>query len=91
MLIALNSTAAVETKPTIETAKQIIKFLNYSATHPYAITEYRKIGIILHIYSDAFYISELEARSRAGGYFLLGPKSNTFINEMHPENGPVHV
>ena len=69
MLMALNSLAVVETNPTIETKKQMIQFLNYTVTHPYAITEYRKSVMILHIYLDASYISEPEARSRPGGYF----------------------
>ena len=68
MLMALNSSAAVQTKLIIETAKKT-KFLNYSATHTYTITEYRKSGMIIHIYSDASYISEPEERSRARGYF----------------------
>ena len=34
ILMALNSLAAVQTKPTIESAEQITQFLNYSATHP---------------------------------------------------------
>ena len=42
MLMSLNSLTKVQTKPTIETAKQIIQFLNYSATHLDAITEYKK-------------------------------------------------
>ena len=41
-LMALNSMSAVQKKPTIDTAKQITQFLNYSATHPDAITEYKK-------------------------------------------------
>ena len=49
MLVALKSLVAVQTKPTIETAKQITQFLNYSATRPDAITEYKKIRMILHI------------------------------------------
>ena len=49
MLMALNSLAAVKTKPTIETEKQISHFLNCSATHPDAITEFRKSVMILHI------------------------------------------
>ena len=61
--MALNSLAAVQIKPTIETTKQITQFLNYSATHPDPITEYRKSGIILHIYSDAYHISESETHS----------------------------
>ena len=76
MLMALKSLEAVQTNPKIKNAKQTTHFLNYSATHPDAITEYRKSGMILHIYSDASYISELEARSRSGGYLALGPKSN---------------
>ena len=47
MLMALNSLAAVHTKPTIKTAKQINKILNFSATHPDAVTEYRRSGMIL--------------------------------------------
>ena len=42
MLMALNSLEVVKTNPTIETAKQITQFLNYSATHLDTITEYRK-------------------------------------------------
>ena len=68
MLMALNSLAVVQTKSTNETKKQITGFLNYSATHPYAITEYRKSVMILHIYFDASNISEPEALSRSGGY-----------------------
>ena len=47
--------------------------------------------MILHIYSDASYISEPEARSRSGEYFFLGPNSKTPIQEMLPQNGPLHV
>ena len=80
--MALNSLTEAHTKPTIDTAKQITQFLNYSATHPDAITEYIKSGMILHIYSDASYIAEPEAQSRAVGYFFLGPNSKTPIQEM---------
>ena len=48
MLMALKSLAEVQTNPTIETSKQITQFINYSATHPEAVTEYRKSGMILH-------------------------------------------
>ena len=82
--MALNSLATVKTKTTIETAKQITQFLNYSATHPDAITEYRKIGMIIYIYSDESYISETEAKSRSVGYFFLGPNSITPIQEIPP-------
>ena len=90
-MIALNSLVVVQTKPTIETAKQINRFLNYRATHPDAITEYRKSGMILHIYSDESYILLPEARIRSVGYSPLGPKSNTPIHHILPNNGPVHI
>ena len=79
MFMALNSLAAVKKKPTIETTKQINQFLNYSATRPDTVIEYRKIGIIIHIYLNASYISEPESRRRDVGYFFLGPKYNTLI------------
>ena len=68
MLMVLNYLAAMRTKSTIETADQIIQFLNYSAIYPDKVTEYRKIGLILHIYSDASYISEPEVQIRSGRF-----------------------
>ena len=56
MLIALNSLAVVNTKPTIKTVKQITQFLNYSASYTEAVTEYKRSEMILHIYLDAYYI-----------------------------------
>ena len=47
--------------------------------------------MILHIYSDASYISEPEAQSMSGGYFFVVPKPNTPIQAILPENGPVKV
>ena len=47
--------------------------------------------MILHILSDASYISEPETQIRAGGFLFLGPKSNILVQAMPPENGPVHV
>ena len=38
MLIVLNSLAAVQKKPTIETAKQITEFSNYRASYPDEVT-----------------------------------------------------
>ena len=69
MLMALKPLAAVQTKSTIETAKQITHFLNYSTAHPDEVTEYKIIRMILHIYLYEFYISEPEAQSREGGHF----------------------
>ena len=44
--------------------------------------------MVLYIHTDTFYLSESEARSRAGGYFYLGhqPSKNDSII-----NGPIHI
>ena len=56
MFMALNSLVEVYTKPRTEIEKKITNFLNYSAIHPEAITEYRISVIILRVYLDESYI-----------------------------------
>ena len=56
ILMVLNSLLAVQTNSTIEIAKKNL-FLNYSVTHTDTVTEYKIIGMILHLYLDAYYIS----------------------------------
>ena len=73
MLRVLNSLVAIQTEITVGTTKYITNLLNYCALNPDVVTEYRRSDIILHLYSDASYLSEPEAHSRAGGYFFLGP------------------
>ena len=90
MLISLKSLVVVQTKPKNKIAKKITQFFNYSASHSEAVPEYIRSGMILHIYSDAYYISEPEARSRAGGYFFLGPKSSNNIPIIEMPN-PLHL
>ena len=72
MLMALNSLVSIHATTITETEKQTTQLLNYNASHIDAVKEYRRSGMIIYIYSDASYISEPEARSRAGGYFFLG-------------------
>ena len=93
MLMVLNYLLEVQSNATIEIVKQITQLSNYRTSHPDAVIEYRRSGMILHIYSDASYISEPEARIRSGRYFSLGPKSsnNKLITAMPPLNGTVHV
>ena len=87
MLMAINSLEAVHKNPTIETSKQIDQFLK---SHPDAVTEYRRIGIIIYIYLNASYISEPDARSRSSGFFSK-KKFNTPIQAIPLDNSPVHV
>jgi hypothetical protein len=43
MLVALSSLASQQTKGTARTAEDVVKFLNYCATHPDAVIRYKKI------------------------------------------------
>ena len=49
--------------------------------------------MILHIHSDASYLSETEARSRAGGFFFLSNPYNTSDTTAPPPklNGAIHI
>jgi hypothetical protein len=48
--------------------------LDYLATHPDATIRYHASDMILHIHSDASYLSVLNAQSRLGGLFFCGEK-----------------
>jgi hypothetical protein len=91
MLMSLNALASQQNKATEITAKQIVHFLNYCATHPEACILFSASDMILHIYSDASYMSEPGARSRYGGYFFFGPKYIKPPTNMPTVNGPIHV
>ena len=97
MLVALGSLASAQTNGTEATTIAITQLLNYCATHPDAILRYHASGMILHIHSDASYLSEKKARSRAGGiFFLSDPLPNPLQapspdSAPPPPNGALHV
>jgi hypothetical protein len=74
MLVALNSLAAAPT--TKQTAQAATHLLNYAATNPSATVRFRSSEMILHVHSDASYLSAPKARSRTGGFFYLSEKLN---------------
>ena len=67
MLPALNTIAGQQSNPTKNTESEITHFIDYSATNPSAIIQYKSSNIILHIGSDASYLSEPHAQNRTGG------------------------
>jgi len=97
MLVALGSLASAQTKGTQATAQATTQLLNYCATHPDATVRYHASDMQLHIHSDASYLSEAKARSRAGGTFFLSsrPKDPTKApdpdSEPPPHNGAIHT
>ena len=88
-LTALSTLASEQSAATKKTLGALGHFLDYMATHPDAIIKYYASDMILNIHSDASYLSERGARSRAAGHFFLGsvPKDGEPIKL----NGAVHV
>jgi hypothetical protein len=85
MLVALSTLASAHTKGTEATAKAMVQLLNYRATYSDAEIRYHASYMILHISSDASYLSEAETRSRTGGHFYLGQQDG----QTHLINGPL--
>ena len=94
ILPALGSLSGRQNKPTKKTMIAITKLLNYCASNPDAKVRFHASEMILHVESDASYLSEDEARSRAAGYFYL---SNQTRNLQDPDaasplmNGAIHI
>eukprot|EP00804_Cyclotella_cryptica_P010212 CCRYP_013824-RA/>CCRYP_013824-RA protein AED:0.39 eAED:0.39 QI:0/-1/0/1/-1/1/1/0/225 len=71
--------------PTIGTNTEYhVENTDYAMTHPDAMITYRASNMILAVHSDASYLSETKARSRAGGHFFLSeddpsPRNNGAI------------
>jgi hypothetical protein len=92
MLVALGSLAAAQSQGTKTTTKVAIHLLNYAATHPDASILFQASKMCLHIHSDASYLSESKARSRAGGIFFLSSKPTTTTDAtIPPLNGLIHI
>jgi len=93
MLVALGTLASAQSQGTQATMDAAIKLLNYAATNPVAIIKYHASGMILHIHSDASYLSELKARSRAGGFFFLSDNIDPSPPDAPPPrlNGAIHI
>jgi hypothetical protein len=86
MLVALSLLAAEQCNPTKRIMEKCKQFLDYAATQEDAVITYRKSDMVLAIHSDASYLSEPRARSRAGGHFFLSE------NDQDPrDNGSVHT
>jgi hypothetical protein len=84
MLAALGSIATQQANPTKNTIKKVQQFLDYASTHPDAIVTYHASDMVLAGHSNALYLSELKACSRAGGHFFMS--NNT---AKPPNNGAI--
>jgi hypothetical protein len=58
LIMPINVLASEQSNATELTADKVIKLLNYCNTHPETKTRYHASEMILHIHSDASYLSE---------------------------------
>jgi hypothetical protein len=84
----INVLASEQSNATEITADKVIKLLNYCNTHPDTKNRYHASDMIMHIHSHASYLSENEAKSRAGGFFYMG---NTTKNDKKLTNGAIFI
>jgi hypothetical protein len=84
MLCAVNKLASKQAAPTVDTATQADRILQYAYRYPDATITIRASDMQLRCHSDASYLSEAKSRSRAGGILFLGA-----IDPVHGVNGAI--
>ena len=67
--MALSTLATQQAKARGKTVDGVAHMLDYLATNPDAMVRFVASDMILNIHSDASYLSEAGAKSRAGGFF----------------------
>jgi hypothetical protein len=85
VLMTINDIATEQTKATEKMQAATNELLDYLATHWNAKIRYHASDMILHIHSNASYLSVSNSRSRLGGLFFLGTK----LPEQYTLNGSV--
>ena len=81
LLTTLNDIATQQSKCTMKTAQNITKLLNFCATYPNASVIFRASDMVLHVDSDASYLSLSKARSRVAGNYYLSDLSSDLAKE----------
>ena len=84
LLTALSAIASQQASPTKTTMEKVRQILDYAASQEEAVLTYKASKMILAVHSDAGYLNEPEARSRAGGHFFLSNNA-----EIPANNGAI--
>ena len=84
LLCPISAIASQSATPTEDTFEQTQQLLDYLATQEEAVLTYTASEMTLAAHSDASYLSEPKARSRAGGHFFLSNNAT-----IPPNNGAV--
>ena len=85
MLTALSAIAMQQAKPTTMMLQNTKQSLHCASTNSEAMVMHHKSYMILAVHSDASFLSEPKACSRAGGHFFLSGNAT-----FPPNNGTVH-
>ena len=80
MLTPLSALASKQAAPTENTMQNCLQFLDYTASQEEAIVTYRASDVKLAIHSNASYLLEPKARSRAGGHMFMAGSEEIPIN-----------
>ena len=94
MAVALGSIASTQSKSKALTRDECTWVLDYAASNQDATIRYHASDLVLYIHSDASYLSETRARSRAAGHFFLGSQQtnpNSPPQDILRINGPIHT
>ncbi len=72
VLMALSTTAMLQVHPTEHMMACCVQMLDYLATHADAKIIFYASDMIMNIHSDASFLLESKAHSRACGHFFMG-------------------
>jgi hypothetical protein len=72
VLMALSAIAVEQSKAMAKTMGRCIQLLDYLASNSEAKVRYYASDMVMNVHSDASYLSETKARSRACGHFFMG-------------------
>jgi hypothetical protein len=84
ILISLSSLTTEQAKLTQKTMETVKQLLDYCVTQEEAIITYSASKMILTVHSDAGYLNEKKAHSKAGGHFFLSNNDTS-----PPNNGAI--
>ncbi len=83
VLMAHSSIAVEQTKATEQAMDKCTQLLDYLTGHADAKVCFHKSDMIMNIHSEALYLSEAKAQSRACGHFFLG--------WLPTDDAPIHL
>ena len=80
VLTPISAIASQQAQPTEDTMAHTKQLLDYLATQEEAVLTYKASKMVLVVHSDAGYLNETKARSRAGGHFFLSDNADAPAN-----------